>query len=254
MKKCIVCGEECKNKFCSISCRNVYWNPKLKTGLIVNNPGHFKKLQRIEHKLNCITCGKEFTQLLTSAQINNKHRITCSLACAKSHSHSDETNNKIRQAVIKSNIKKGIIKNISWICNLCGKSFIKSRKSKYCSIGCVKQARRKNAPELSAYRVECKFKFNPYKFPEILDISLLTKYGFYSPINKKNNLGGVSMDHKLSIVDGFKSNIDPYYMSHIMNCQLMIHNKNIGKGSKSTITADELKRLVDNYDNRLMGQ
>ena len=82
----------------------------------------------------------------------------------------------------------------------------------------------------------CRFSFNPFYYPNIFDLNLIQMFGFYSPTNKKNNLNGVSLDHKYSIRDGFDNKVDPYYMSHIMNCQLMIHTDNISKGKKSSIT------------------
>ena len=37
-----------------------------------------------------------------------------------------------------------------------------------------------------------------------------------------------------------KQNINPFLLSHPVNCQLMVHTKNMSKGKKCGITVDEL--------------
>jgi hypothetical protein len=65
------------------------------------------------------------------------------------------------------------------------------------------------------------------------DGSLIEKYGWYKAKNNGNNLGGVSRDHMLSVSEGYKLSIDPYFLSHPANCKLMVHSENISKNKKS---------------------
>lgn len=258
MNSCKVCEQPCKNKFCSISCRNKFWNPILKVGPM--RPGSKSLEKRVERKTYdtiCIKCGKCFQQTLTEAQYKSTkyRRLTCSKHCSKSHKRSDESKAKTSKSLkahIEAHGRLGFVKRgkplQEIVCPACGEIFHSSKVKKFCSNECNKEYSRRGVSELSIYRRSCKFNFNPYHYPDILNTKLLDEFGFYSPSNKKNNLGGVSMDHKMSIRDGFDIGADPYYMSHIMNCQLLRHADNISKHRKSSITFDELKRLVDEYD------
>lgn len=48
-----------------------------------------------------------------------------------------------------------------------------------------------------------------------------------------------------SVKEGFKNNIDVKYLKHPANCQLLEHNLNSSKHSKSIITLDELKERIE---------
>lgn len=90
----------------------------------------------------------------------------------------------------------------------------------------------------------CQFKFNVYDFPTYFDISLIEKFGWYKASNRGNNLNGISRDHLLSIADGFKNKIDPFFMSHPANCCLMQHKENAKKNKRSSITFEELASKI----------
>lgn len=98
------------------------------------------------------------------------------------------------------------------------------------------------------YRHECDFKFKIEDYPEYFDLSLIEKYGRYSPRNKGNNLNGISKDHLLSINDGFKNKIDPKIISHPANCILRRHKENQSKGFKSFITLNELLKRIEEFN------
>lgn len=85
-------------------------------------------------------------------------------------------------------------------------------------------------------------------YAEEFDFSLVEKYGWYSPSNKKNNLDGVSRDHIFSVKEGFELEIDSKLISHPANCQLMIHNQNVSKHKKSNITIDELIEKINIFE------
>ena len=52
----------------------------------------------------------------------------------------------------------------------------------------------------------------------------------------------------LSVNEGYKLGIDPYFLSHPANCKLMIHTDNIRKNKKSSITKEELIERVKNWE------
>ena len=85
-------------------------------------------------------------------------------------------------------------------------------------------------------------------FPDEFDFDLIKKFGWYKAKNRGNNLNGVSRDHMFSVSEGFKQNIDPYLISHPANCKLIIHNDNQKKKHNSSITLEELKLKIKNWD------
>lgn len=129
-------------------------------------------------------------------------------------------------------------------------------KCHHCNIKYVSRVRRKYCDIHKEYYSESaksgyKFTFNVYDFPELFDVNLIEQYGFYQPNerhNKKINKFGVSRDHRVSINEAIRNNYDPYYISHPLNCEIMLHSDNNKKKTKSSITYDELVKLVDDYD------
>lgn len=93
------------------------------------------------------------------------------------------------------------------------------------------------------YRKQCEFSLGPASLPKIDGYSNLCKYGWYS----KNNILGMTKDHKLSIKDGYENNISPYYMSHPANCEFMGLRKNSSKSSHSSLTFEELKKRISKF-------
>jgi hypothetical protein len=96
-----------------------------------------------------------------------------------------------------------------------------------------------------------KFTFKVKDFPDLLDLTLIEKHGWYSvggkstlPINKL----GISRDHRVSITEAIKFQYDPYYIIHPLNCKLMLHSENIAKFARSSITYEQLVKLVDEYE------
>ena len=97
-----------------------------------------------------------------------------------------------------------------------------------------------------------KFTFNLYEYPDLFDLSLLEKTGWYSngKIDSKKpvNMNGYTRDHKVSVNEAIKNNYDPYYIKHPLNCELMSFNDNNKKKTKSSISYDELVKKVDEYE------
>lgn len=88
------------------------------------------------------------------------------------------------------------------------------------------------------------FTFKLSDYPTLFDFSLLKKYGMRGP----NNSNGVVRDHRVSVAEAIKNNYDPFYIKHPLNCELMLHSDNSKKYIKSSVTYEELKRLVDEYE------
>lgn len=242
MNSCEYCGKPCNNKFCSISCRNKIYNKICKPHLNV------KPIERIDYKFNCNACQKEYTINMTVKKYNGgKYIKTCSRSCSNKRAQTEET---------KLKIKKANKKILSKPCKWCSTHFDNCNKV-YCTEECKRLAKKHyyefgfpNKDKMKSYRIKCKFKFSVYSFPELFDLSLIEKFGFYSPSNKKNNLTGISLDHKYSIRDGYDNDVDPNIMSHVMNCQILEHKDNLSKGKKSSITLDQLMEKIKSYENK----
>ena len=54
------------------------------------------------------------------------------------------------------------------------------------------------------------------------------------------NKGMYHLDHKFSIVEGFKQNIPPYIIGHICNLEMIVARNNLIKNKKCSITKEEL--------------
>ena len=81
-------------------------------------------------------------------------------------------------------------------------------------------------------------------YPDEFDFELIEQYGWYKAKNRGNNLNGVSRDHMYSVKEGFLNKVDPKILAHPANCRLIRHNDNVSKGSKSTITLEQLLERI----------
>jgi hypothetical protein len=82
---------------------------------------------------------------------------------------------------------------------------------------------------------------------EKFDLTIVNEYGWYSPKNKGNNLGGVSKDHMYSVREGFINGVDPEIIKHPAKCKLLLHSENNKKNYNCSITLDELKEKIKNW-------
>lgn len=89
----------------------------------------------------------------------------------------------------------------------------------------------------SQYRYKARFIITPENIKEIKGYKLLQKLGFY---NKDTNPNGVVMDHRYSIYDGIKNNIDPSILGKIKNCEFLYYQDNLRKSKTSSISLSEL--------------
>lgn len=151
------------------------------------------------------------------------------------------------------------------ICKNCSAKFLKVRsefiksKNHFCSRSCAVSFNnlRENSPKrlsddvYSSYKEQCRFKFDVYKYPNMFDLEQLDLQGWFTTSNSKRrlkNLDGMSRDHILSISEAFENGYDPYYISHICNCQLISQRENSIKNHKSSISYLELIHNVNQYD------
>lgn len=246
-------------KFCSLSCSTIERNR-----VVANKK---KNLYRLEPNY-CFHC----REILSYAIRKNKF---CSRSCSISHNNklrilSQETKNKIGESVKKTPRKKStaVSKSLNKKISTINKKKIKHPYSKVELRICEYTGKqwwyngrhrrlspyRKNLKE--QYYDKCAFKFNVYHYPKLFNLSLIEKYGWYSCPGKNRgtgikNINGVSRDHKVSIKEAFENSYDPYYISHIMNCEIVLHLDNVSKNSKSSISYKELISLVNEYDKKL---
>ena len=270
--KCKNCEKETENNniYCSYKCRNNYVNSNLRD-YSKNNEGQKKyyqekKLMDIkEYDKNpkfCKSCNSKFTY-------DEKHKTYCNISCSnkkrigKKHNMSKSGKLALQESMKRLKKYRGITdekikeqkkeyySNIKR-CPNCEKMLsYKKRNRIYCDINCKRELENKNKSEMMKYKSKTKFNFSLNDFPDEFEFNLIQQYGWYSPSNSKTpNLGGVSRDHMISVVDGFKKGINPELLSHPANCKLMIHSKNIGKNSNSSITLEELNERINIWDSK----
>ena len=245
-----------KNKYCSLTCRNIFVNKYLRNYDKYSNTFKEKKKIKEEEYLKfpkkCLFCSKDLPYDI-------RHNQYCNSSCSASMTNGKRNytwGNKIKKSIHKYLIENGIKKEgqigiYEKECVGCKKIFFHKRnESKYCSNECRRAYKRKNMDEYQKYKQDCLFKFNLSDYPDYFDFSLIEKYGWYSPTNKKNNLEGVSRDHMLSVREGFELGIDPKIISHPANCRLMKHTDNISKNRKSIITLEELLEKINEFENK----
>lgn len=213
-----------------------------------------KSIGKKPKEITC-KCGIKFTILVTDHRYNKgEYKKHCSIKCSNSHTVSSELRQKI-SASVKKYVETLTDRRPTIKCLMCDTMFIKKDKHhRFCSPKCYREEYRirMGDPKLRRqYRRDCAFKFNIYDYPELFDLSLIDKHGLFDVRSMdKYNPKGISLDHKVSCRDGFDNKYDPYYMSHLMNCQLLTHAENKKKGSNSSIEYSELVRLVDEFDSK----
>jgi hypothetical protein len=255
--KNIECQNETKGKnvYCCNSCRNYYVNKYMRDYTKCSNTFKEKKEEKerkyLENPKHCIECDEIILFL-------KKDNSFCSSSCSVKHTNKNRTvtwGNKISKSLQKYFDSEECVKNNTKqdfkICLNCSNKFQKNKL--FCSIECKREYERNNMDSLKKYRADCNFNFNLADYKDEFDFSLVEQYGWYSPSNKKNNLGGVSRDHMFSVKDGFELNIDPKILSHPANCQLLIHSKNVSKHRNSSIALEELMKKIEEFNKKYNG-
>lgn len=137
-------------------------------------------------------------------------------------------------------------------CAHCGKHLSMSKRRKFCSQSCVNEVRRAKAVETRSlkqtYRRLSAFNFALNAYPDAFDFDLVEEFGWYSPSNRGGNLGGVSRDHLLSVMDGFTQRINPSILSHPANCALKTQQDNFAKRQKSDLDLNQLLVRIQTWN------
>ena len=207
--------------------------------------------------MKCENCSTEHDQKYGSGRF-------CSSKCARgfaTKAKRTEINKKVSSKLLNRKLSENHKKNIEKATNFnrkektirycvnCKVDFlcIPSNKRIFCSSVCFKQYSDRKKTPFALYKQQCLFDFKCHDFPNKFDLDLISKYGWYSPSNKGNNLNGISRDHMFSISEGFKKGIHPSIIKHPANCKLMPHGENQSKRHKSSITLDELLDRIENW-------
>lgn len=248
MKTCknIECGCEIiqKRTYCSLQCRNVYVNKYLRDYTNISKTLSDKfKVNYIPKK--CCMCGANISY-------EKRNNFFCTSSCAASFNNSGRTDNEItKNKKSKSLIDWNKKQNRGLVglrkCKNCNQSFeIKGSSGKiFCRTTCRINFNRKDLNEYQKFRLDTKFQFNVFDYPNEFDLYLILEFGMYKAKNRGDNPTGISRDHIFSIRDGFDNNIDPKLLSHPANCRLISQKENSIKHKKSIITIDELLKLIN---------
>lgn len=189
-----------------------------------------------------------------AATANNKIRSDTgwSMSAASKEAIRNKLAGRQRASTDKSNprgVKGPFCKVYLCSCKFCQTKFVSPNKTLACK-NCQHLKWNNNKDQYS-------FRFNIYDYPDLFDLSALKSVGwvaFGGKRGKVKNLTGLSRDHRISVDEAKRCKYDPYYISHPCNCELMPFVKNNKKKTKSSISYDELKKLVDNFDsNRGVG-
>ena len=234
---------------------------------IINKKGDLKKF-----KVVCAKCGKEFEIEEREKDFPSKKKYYCSKSCANSHKKTEESKKKVSESLKRYARSKGMkVTQDTFqedkICPICGKIFHTIRVNQVtCSPKCGSKLRTLNILKtkfkkitddiekgkflFNLYRKQCAFKFALNKYQNEYDFSLIKDNGWYKPTNRGDNLHGVSRDHIFSVCEGFKQQIDPYYISHPANCKLLLQSENASKHNNCAITIEELKTKIDEWNKK----
>jgi hypothetical protein len=206
----------------------------------------------------CANCGlrntkSRFCSHMCSATYNNKLRQHSEVSKAKTSSslisyfaeHPKSKKILVQVCNSESNIVEPIIvgpfsKIHTRTCAHCNTKFVNRRAIKYCYLH--------RDLYKSNNRNRYRFTFSISKYPDLFgDYSeLLRNYGMWSP----TNTNGLTRDHRVSVNEAIKNNYDPYYITHPLNCELLPWQENNLKNTDSSISYEELVKLVNEYDNR----
>lgn len=212
---------------------------------------------------NTATC----TFCKTTFVKKSQSQTLCSKSCSnKNRTHSDLTKSKISKSLLLHNTNPNHERKIITISkdkvrvnrrDLSDKMYCKIYicKCKNCNSFFSHKSYRKFCTNCqSSYaqngRARFKFKFNIYDYPDLFDLKSLYEIGWKSRRGDKSNPNGMTRDHRVSVKDAIEYNYEPYYISHPLNCELMRMIDNQKKNASSSITYEELVKLVIEYDSK----
>lgn len=101
--------------------------------------------------------------------------------------------------------------------------------------------------EKKKYWTNCKFVFDPFRYPQIIGFDLLFQYKFYHATKNPN---GLNRDHMISIDYGWINGIDSKIISHPANCQIMLAHDNFKKNNSCSIELGQLLERIQMWDHQ----
>ncbi len=95
MNKCLNCGKDVKNKYCSVSCQNTHqWTGKKRSKESIKKREQKKSNKWKNFNVNCDKCNKEFEIREYNVISPKKDKYFCSRSCANSRDWSNEDKEK----------------------------------------------------------------------------------------------------------------------------------------------------------------
>ena len=94
-------------------------------------------------------------------------------------------------------------------------------------------------PENIKYRKEVN---SITKKQPLIKLENYEKRGNYKQVDSYN------LDHKYSVMEGFRNNIEPKIIGHIANLEMLPYKENISKSDKCSITLEELITKISQYE------
>jgi hypothetical protein len=257
MKKyriCPYCNQEFENIEGRVFSNHVRWcdkNPNRNKSKKNISNGVQKSYDKKQGKLTefevvCSRCNKTFKVVEKEKLFPQKNIYYCSSFCAHKRTQTNLTKNKIKKKICDNlGIDFDPYKRYLKKCKRCGKEY-SNKNRKFCSQECLKIYRREtmNINEYRSFYLDCQFNFDLKMFSNEFNFELIEEFGWYSPTNKKNNLGGISRDHIVSIKYAYENKIPAKYIRHPANCQLLKQTDNIRKYKNNIITFRELLQRI----------
>jgi hypothetical protein len=233
LKRCKHCDRllDSNRKFCNRSCAASFNNiDRINNGYVVSED-HKKKTSA--------TLKQKYGNKEHSCDSSQKKNVKQSYTIKRPECSNKNTNSRLPK---KHKVIGPYSKIFTVNCHHCHFVFLSRKKLKYC-FGCKSKY---SESAKSGY----KFTFNVYNYPDLFDLSLVQKHGWFAPGGKAKrwNINGVSRDHKVSVNEAIRNDYDPYYISHPLNCEIMLHSLNDKKKHHSSISYAELVKRVDEYE------
>ena len=204
-----------------------------------------KKLGELkDFEVVCKKCDKSFSVKERESKHPEKDVYFCSRSCANSRGpRSESFKEKVRLKALKQSVRSCAFCKIEFSTN------IKSKKT-FCSKSCGNKKRYEkiDIESYKSYKSKTNFQFNLADYPNEFDFSLVEKFGWYSAKNRGNNLSGVSRDHILSVMYGYRNGVDPKIIAHPANCRLLTQSQNASKKDRCDMSLEDLVKKIEEWN------
>lgn len=247
---CIVCNREFHTQYALSGHKRVHGPSKGVITISEKSKARYAQM-RLETQARdtkkCLYCGDTFIGSRTfcnhscAASFNNRRRAPRSEESKKKVS---ESLRRLRPRKVTAEVWGEFSILLLCKCRHCRSQFFdRSIRRQYCP----------NCSQVygSNGRNKYCFKFNVFDYPDLFDLELIRSRGWHAFGGRKaKNTKGLTRDHRVSVNCAIKNKLDPYYISHPVNCEIMSFDDNNRKKTRSSITYDELVSQVDAYDSK----